>query len=228
MSRKIGKQPTSLKLYWRQFLTLCLFILCSFAISAQQRNDAQQVKSITGTDSIAKVEADASGHKLRESIFPVGSRSLAFSHFTWGAEIGSSIDMSGNDMSTFDIDVIVGYKNNFIRTLGMGVGVHRAFGNTSTFIPLYAVFRSSFRTRPSIAFVNLKLGYSFNTVKDTDTSSGTKMSLGVGFNLAMSKRFQSHLIIGGEYFRLDNNQALAAGLRVRDLFLAQISFGMNF
>lgn len=197
--------------------------------------DTPYVKDLKGNDhraqndSIIEAEAIANNHKIRESIFPTGSRSLSSGHFTWGAEIGSSIDLSGNDMSTFDIDVLFGYKNSWIRTAGIGVGIHRAFGNHYTFLPLYAVFRSSFRSKPSLVFLNLKLGYSFNTLGgDTKTKGGFKSSLGIGFNLAMSKRFQSHLILSCGYFLLDENQKLAAGLDVRHVPLAQISFGMNF
>ena len=54
--------------------------------------------------------------------------SSKINHFTWGADIGSTIDISGNDMSTIDIDAFFGYKNKFIRTVGLGAGIKSAIG----------------------------------------------------------------------------------------------------
>lgn len=162
----------------------------------------------------------------RESIFPKSSRSLAFSHFTWGGEIGGSIDMTGNDLSTVDVDIVLGYKNRFIRTLGIGAGIHRAIGTGNNFIPVYLVFRSSFRSKPSLLFLNLKIGYSFNTISDSPTFGDTSSSLGCGINLAMSSRFQSHIILSVNHRHLDSRHNL--NLPVQDIFLANLCFGVNF
>ena len=89
----------------------------------------------------------------RESIFPAKSLSLAFSHFTWGAEVGSSIDLTGYDLSTIDVDVLFGYKNSFIRMAGFGAGVHRSVHRGDNFIPVYASIQTSFRSRPSLCFL---------------------------------------------------------------------------
>lgn len=208
------------------FLILCG--LTPLRAKEVQIEESEKSAMVEVSDSTIQAESMEYGHKLRESLFPEGSRSLAGSHFTWGAEVGFALDMTGNDLSTFNIDAIFGYKNPLIRTAGVGVGIHRSIGNANMFIPLYALFRSSFRRQPSIAFLNLKLGYSFNTLSDTETKGGFQADLGVGFNLAMSKRFQSHLILSCGYFLLDRNQALSTNLSVRNIYLAQLMFGMNF
>ncbi|MBO4965410.1 MAG: hypothetical protein J6C81_04000 [Muribaculaceae bacterium] len=163
-----------------------------------------------------------------DSLFPEASKPLFISRFTWGAEIGASVDMTGNNLSTFDIDAFFGYKNSWIRTLGVGAGIHRAFGNSNMFIPVYAMFRSSFRSKPSLLFLNAKVGYSFNTLEDTNAKGGIKTNLGLGINLAMSRRFKSHIIIGCEYFHLDTRQSPSTGLSIQDIFFGNISFGVNF
>ena len=65
-----------------------------------------------------------------ESLFPDKSIDLGKSHFTWGAEFGSSIDMTAHNMSTFDLDVNFGYKNAVFKVVGVGVGIfiHHAQG----------------------------------------------------------------------------------------------------
>lgn len=226
-NRAIRIAAKSLKRMKRAAMLAALLGCCAGNASAFPGGDIPIQEPVT-VDSIAAEEARQSGHKIRESIFPDGSRSLSRSHFTWGAEIGASIDMTGNNLSTFDIDAFFGYKNSWIKTAGIGAGIHRSFGNSSTFIPIYAIFRSSFTSRPSLLFFSTKLGYSFNSLPSGGTEGGFKGNMGVGINLAMSRRFQSHLILSCGYFLLDNDQALAAGLSIRNVYLAQISFGMNF
>lgn len=57
---------------------------------------------------------DSIRNATRESLFPEKSRSLAKSHFTWGAEAGASIDLTGHDMSTFDVDVLFGDRKSVV------------------------------------------------------------------------------------------------------------------
>lgn len=165
----------------------------------------------------------------RESIFPDIHRPLGiFSHFTWGVDLGASIDMSGTDMSTFDADVFLGYKNSWIRSVGAGVGIHQAFGNGHNLIPVYALFRSSFRKKPSLFFFDMRAGYSFNHINNTDRQGGAFGSVGVGINLAMSKHFQSHIILSYGYYVTKAVSDLTAGFDASHINYAQIRIGANF
>lgn len=164
----------------------------------------------------------------RESIFPNNSRSLENSHFTWGAEMGSSIDMTGHDQSTFDADVNFGYKNSLLRLVGLGVGVHRAFGNGNNFVPVYAIFRSSFTRRPSLLFMTMKIGYSFNTIGDADTFGDAMASVGCGINLATGKNFKSHLSLCFGYRYFNQRHQSKIEIDTKNVYLAQINFGVNF
>lgn len=178
------------------------------------------------TDSTAL--ATTSVQTPRESIFGDKSPSLEGSHFTWGAEIGASLDLLGNDMSTLDADIVFGYKNRLVKTLGVGAGIHRAFGTGTNFIPLYALLRIGFSRTHDVCFLNVKAGYSFNSIAGEGSRGGLKGSLGIGFNLAQSRRFHSHIILSYGIFRLDNTILTSTGSEVRDISLAQLTFGVNF
>lgn len=177
----------------------------------------------TLSDSVA-----SDSYRAAESLFPEASRSLSMSHFTWGIETGASVDMTGNDMSTFNADVIIGYKNATIRTIGVSAGVHRSFGNGDNYIPVCFVFRSSFRSRPSLFFLNFKAGYSFNTISDSPAFGDVCGTLGVGINLAMSRHFMSHIIIGYEFRHFTENHKSLINLTESNVSLAKLSFGVNF
>ncbi len=164
----------------------------------------------------------------RESLFPKASRDLATSHFTWGAEFGCSIDLSGYDTSTFNVDAVLGYKNNYFRILGAGVGIHRSLGSGDNFIPVYALMRTSFSTKPRLFFMSLKVGYSFNTMGDSPMFGDTNAQLGAGINLAMSRRFQSHIILAYEFRHFNKRHKYILNDKADDISLATISFGVNF
>ncbi|MBD5264118.1 MAG: hypothetical protein HDS48_01130 [Bacteroides sp.] len=164
----------------------------------------------------------------RESLFPKATKNLSTSHFTWGAEFGASIDLSGYDTSTFNVDAVFGYKNNYFRILGAGAGIHRSLGNGDNFIPVYALMRTSFSQQPKLFFMSLKVGYSFNTMGDSPMFGDTNAQLGAGINLAMSKRFQSHLILAYEFRHFNKRHKHILNDRAEDISLATISFGVNF
>lgn len=188
---------------------------------------ARTATAETDTPVIAAA-ADSVAYTERESIFPQGNRPLWLSHFTWGVDVGASIDLRGYDMSTFDLDVMIGYKSEFIRTIGIGAGVHRSFGKKNNFIPLYFVFRSSFRSKPSLFFFNMRAGYALSNIGEGASRGGVMAALGVGINLAMSKRFQSHILLSYCYYHINSHSRLEANLPAKYVDLARISFGVNF
>lgn len=181
--------------------------------------------------SIAAVAQDADISRQDNDDTLLGSgkgRSLAGSHFTWGADVGSSVDLAGSDMTTFDIDAYFGYKGSLIRTAAAGIGVHKAFGNSYTFIPVYALFRTSFRSEPSLLFMEVKGGYSFNTLADSGSAGGAYGSLGVGINLAMSPKLQSHIVLSYGFFTLHKASELAIPYVGDNISYAVLHFGVNF
>lgn len=184
------------------------------------------VEVLTESNTEITIEGKA---PVRESIFGDKSVDLANSHFTWGAEVGASIDLTGNDMSTFDIDAFFGYKNNILKVAGVGAGIHRTVGSGNNFIPVYALLRSSFTTHPSLCFLNARLGYSFNTVDESPMFGDFSSTLGCGFNLSRSRRVSSYLILSGGYrYFNERHMNMISKIDRHYIWIAQLQFGMNF
>lgn len=153
---------------------------------------------------------------------------LYSSHFTWGVDAGSSIDLTANNLSTFDVDLIMGYKNPFIKVIGVGLGYHKAFGSSNNFIPIYAVLRTSFTSRPSKCFFNFQCGYSFNSVDDAASKGGFTLAAGIGMNIASTKYFKSHLILSYGFMHLNERQLAQISLSNENISLAKLTIGINF
>lgn len=172
---------------------------------------------------------DSIKEAVRESLFPEKSMSLAESHFTWGAEAGASLDLTGHDMSTFDVDVLLGYKNSYIRLLGIGAGIHRTVQGGNNFIPLYATIQTSFRKKPSLFFMNAKIGYSFNTINDSPTFGDLVSSIGVGINLSRSRLAKTYVLfsIGHRYFN-SRHIDMVDKLDRHYIYIAQLCLGISF
>lgn len=165
----------------------------------------------------------------RESLFPAKSLSLAFSHFTWGAEVGSSIDVTGYDLSTIDVDVLFGYKNSFIRMAGFGAGVHRSVQRGDNFIPVYATIQTSFRSKPSLCFFSAKIGYSFNSIEDSPTFGDLSSLIGIGFNLSSSRVAKSYILVSAGYRYFNQRHIdMISSIDRHYIFIARLALGVNF
>lgn len=167
-------------------------------------------------------------NRAHESIFDVKTHTLDTSHFTWGADVGTSIDIGGYDLSTFDLEVVLGYKRAWLRTLGVSCGVHRDFTKGNHLIPLMALVRTQLLPGSNATFLNIKAGYSFNSIGESDTNTGFMMNVGIGFNLASSRQFQTHLVLSYEYLRLNGDQRIMVDRARNHADLIQLIFGVNF
>ncbi len=156
----------------------------------------------------------------------IPGKEIPWRNMTWGIELGSSLDMSGHDLSTIDFDMVTGFRNRAIETLGIGTGIHRALGSRNTFIPIYFLCRTSFVPRPTLCFMHFKAGYNFNTINKSPVFGGLNASLGLGFHLSSSRNFTSHIIVayGFRHFNSKDKNPL----EVDNVSLAQLSFGLNF
>lgn len=145
-------------------------------------------------------------------------------HFTWGADAGSSIDMSATDMSAIDINVNIGYKGPYVRFLGIGAGISPMVNNSSRIYPVYALFRSSFSARPRFCFLDLRAGAAFCNLRELSTQADFYGSLGLGITLAHGKRFSSHIILAYSYIALQGE----AKYYLDDLHFATLRLGVSF
>lgn len=154
--------------------------------------------------------------------------STAWDHFAWGAEIGGAIDMSSNDMSTLDIGAYFGYKNSFIDIAGIGTGINVMVNNSSRAFPVYGIFRSSFRSRPSFCFADLRAGCVFNEIGNKANQARLFLSPGVGFNLACGDSFKSYIILSYVYNGMRCDGENTEYRNVRGLDMACVRIGITF
>lgn len=184
----------------------------------------------TSGDFVRMQETDRPAVDGIEPLLPDKKDGLWKSHFTWGAEVGSTIDMTGHDLSTFNVDLLFGFKNSFIKLAGVGIGIHRAIQNGTNMIPVYAVFRTSFRKKPSLLFLEAQAGYSFNTWK---THSGDYLrdftsALGFGINLSQSRRAKSYVILSAAYLYVNKSHQQLLELDTNNMYGVNLSFGVSF
>lgn len=141
-------------------------------------------------------------------------------NFAWGADVASSIDMTGQDLSTFNISAQFGYKNNAIEMLGAGGEIDIAVGNSNRLYPVFAIIRTSFVPGPMRCFFEAKAGYGFNNMNDGRNHDGIYGSAALGVNLAMGRNFRSHIVVGYTYRQLVRGY--------KDLSAVTAGIGINF
>lgn len=133
------------------------------------------------------------------SALSIGIGASALDHFTWGIEAGTAIDLSSHDMSTLNADAFFGYKTPGLDLLGVGAGVHMMVSNSCRAFPVYLDVRTSFRTAPSLCFLDIKGGVAFNNLSNNRNQTSPYFAPSVGFNLARGKTFTSYLMFGYVY-----------------------------
>ncbi len=152
-----------------------------------------------------------SGAEVREtelsqppSLFGGKRTSLGSSHFTWGADLGTGIDMTTSDMTFVDLHAYLGYKSRAVRFAGIGAGINTMMNNSSRSYPVYAMLRTSFSAMPRLCFMDLRLGAAFNNFYEFKSQTDLYASVGLGITLASGRRFSSHLIIGYTFMPVRN------------------------
>lgn len=117
-------------------------------------------------------------------------------HFAWGADFGSSIDLSAHDMSSIDFNAAFGIRYRWITFFGLGAGADIMVSNSCRTYPVFATFRTSFSPRPKIMFMDLRGGVALNYLPHNIQQTGAYVSAAVGFNLARSRKFTSYITAG--------------------------------
>ncbi|MBD5255799.1 MAG: hypothetical protein HDS53_07010 [Barnesiella sp.] len=151
-----------------------------------------------------------------------------WNHFAWGAEIGGAIDMTSNDLSNVSLNAFLGYRNSWIDLLGVGAEVDMMVSNSVRSFPVYAMFRTSFTSRPSLVFMDLRGGVVFNNLTETDSQTSAYISPGLGFNLAGGKSFQSYITLSYVYNAMRPFSIGDRRIDVDGLSLACLRLGIIF
>lgn len=144
-----------------------------------------------------------------------------------GLELSTALDLSSTDMSTFNADILFGYRNKAIQFLGVSVGVHKSLGSRDCFLPLQLVFRSGFQSRPTLMFMQLSGGYSFNTIARSPLFGDYMASIGAGVNLVQTRKLQSYIVLAFGFRHLNETHQELTSIRKPNLGFAQISFGIS-
>lgn len=185
--------------------------------------------SIQNIQGRTAVETEVIEENEMGALFPEAERPVrAARHFSWGAEVGSSIDLTSHNLTTFDVNLNCGYRNKIFQLIGIGFGVQRSIGNSNTFIPFYGVLRTSFRSKPSNFFFNLKAGYSFNTLSSSDSKGGFLLSTGCGMVLKRTRFLTSYIMLAYGFYHINEHTVNDLKLEINHVDFAQIAFGISF
>lgn len=148
--------------------------------------------------------------------------------FAWGADIGASIDMSGNDMSSVDFDIALGMKRGWLNFLGIGAQANLSVSNSCRSFPLFLLFRTNFTDRPTRVFWELKGGASLNYLEHNHQQTGIYGSTGIGIRLASSRNFSSHMTLGYTYIQRRKIVGTEMTHNFTDLHFATVKIGVTF
>lgn len=149
-------------------------------------------------------------------------------HFCWGAEFGSGIDMSGNDMSSIDFNAGFGMRRSWISFLGIGAGANIMVSNSCRTYPLFVCFRPSWPKLTKLLFLDIRGGAALNYLPNNASQTTPYGAFAVGINLARGKSFNSYILCG--YSFIDRND-VTVDERVtpyKPLHMAIVRLGIAF
>lgn len=148
--------------------------------------------------------------------------------FRWGADVGGTIDLTGQDASSYDISMSFGFTRKWINFLGFGAKAAFAVSNSNRAFPLFVNFRTNFKDRPSIVFWDVKGGVALNYPGDNRSHAGAYASTGVGFYLARSSTFSSHILLAYTFRQQDSSWTPEGSQTLKDLHMATLKIGVMF
>ncbi|MCM1338035.1 MAG: hypothetical protein NC187_10230 [Candidatus Amulumruptor caecigallinarius] len=146
----------------------------------------------------------------------------------WGVDIGSSIDLTTQDMSTLNADAYVGVRTGIMDVVGIGAGAHAMVNNSSATYPVYVVARTSFRRKPSLVFADLRVGMAFNSMFGQSTNTAFYIAPSVGFNLATGRKFRSYLTVGYSFNGVEHRTDPDMMHKIHHLDMATVRIGIAF
>lgn len=120
--------------------------------------------------------------------------------FTWGAECGSTIDMSAHDMSSVDFNASFGLRRNWLSFVGVGAGANVMVSGSYRSYPLFAVLRTDFSRFTRLLFMDVRAGVSVNYLDNNQSQTGAYASVALGVNLAKGRTFRSYILAGYAYY----------------------------
>lgn len=148
--------------------------------------------------------------------------------FSWGAEAGTSIDMSESDMSSVDFNATFGLRYRWINFAGVGAGANIMVSNSSRTYPVFAVFRTDFASSVNFLFLDLRGGAALNYLPGNVSQTGAYGSAAIGFVLATGKTFRSYITAGYTYIGRRDVELGGHVVEYKPLSMVSIRLGISF
>lgn len=217
----------TLILNMRRWLTAVVACVCCCAIGVANDDVKTSYSSSLTTTSTSSTSTTTTTTttKLPYDAF---AENGALGHFTWGVNLDSGVDLTSHDMTMFELGGCVGYKNRWFRFLGVGASIMSMMNNSSRCYPVYGLIRTSFSPYHRFCFMEVRAGVSFNSMANSPSQSDLYGSLGVGFTLAHSRKFTSHLVLRATYMPLKSVEVEGVRQLTYDLAYASIGIGCAF
>lgn len=159
---------------------------------------------------------------------PVAADAVRRVRFAWGAEIASSVDLSGHDMTSVDLNLSLGLTYRWLIFAGLGAGADLMVSNSCRTYPVYLNFRTDFSRKVLPIFLDLRGGVAFNCLPDEINQQAPYASLSLGFNLATGRTFRSYILCGYTFNGRSDVNTEAGLMRFPSLSLASIRLGVQF
>jgi len=173
--------------------TILIAALCSVAAGAAAPEQSDSLKTMS--DSLRTMPAN-SGERLG---VVMRQREKTPTQFVWGADVGASVDMTGDDMSTVDVSASFGLRHGWIGFLGVGAEANFMVSNSCRSYPIFLLLRTSFSKIPKILFWELRGGISLNYLEHNHRQQGIYASTGIGAYLARGEKFRSYIALSYTY-----------------------------
>ena len=148
--------------------------------------------------------------------------------FTWGAECGTGIDMSANDMSSVDFNASFGLRRNWLSFAGVGAGANVMVSGSYRSYPVFAVLRTDFSRLTRLLFMDVRGGVSINYLDNNQSQTGAYASAALGVNLATGRTFRSYILAGYAYYARKDIVIEEVVLPYEPLHTAFIRLGVAF
>ena len=180
-----------------RYLTAILLTLSAIIPAFAQVQTPDIQADTTLSDSVSR----GAPQKTHVSDFAFFEQADARPLFSWGAEAGANVDLSGNNMSAIAINLSAGMRWRWIRFAGIGAEADITVSNSNRFFPIYAVFRTNFRKRPSRLFWEVRGGIALQYHENAANTTGAYVYTGVGMQLASGASFASYMSLGYTYIQ---------------------------
>lgn len=200
-------------------LTAILLILAAFAPAMAESVSA---------DSATVTDAQVPTQKGRVSELAFYEASYSRPLFSWGAEAGANVDLSGNDMSTIALNLSAGLRWRWIRFFGLGAEADITVSNSNRYFPIYAIFRTNFTNKPSRVFWEVRGGIALQYHENTTNTTGAFLYTGACMLLASGPSFSSYMSLGYTYVQRKSILVDEETLHQPNLSNASLRIGVVF